>query len=124
MKAAAKKKPARVLSDKRARRTSSDKKPPPPRVPDATGWLFSGRRRWEIVSFLQKHVCCRRAKCRVCRGKAYAHGPYWYASWRDEKGKTKTTYVGKSLPDSVRQGRQSTGCDCKACKRGKANDDD
>lgn len=45
-------------------------------------------------------INCGDKKCRTCRGRKYAHGPYWYAEKKITKGKkevNKTKYIGKNL---------------------------
>lgn len=43
-------------------------------------------------------VSCGKERCKCVEGKL--HGPYWYAYWT-EGSKTKSQYVGKSLPESL-----------------------
>lgn len=45
-------------------------------------------------------VRCGNKRCKPCRVKP-THGPYWYAEWKDSKGKTRTKYVGKFLPLAI-----------------------
>lgn len=44
------------------------------------------------VTFRQEFVRCGKEHCTTC-----PHGPYWYAYWRED-GKTRSRYVGKTLP--------------------------
>ena len=44
------------------------------------------------VSFRQQSVRCGKPSCTRC-----PHGPYWYASWRED-GRLRTRYIGKTLP--------------------------
>jgi hypothetical protein len=45
-------------------------------------------------------VRCGKKNCHCAEGRL--HGPYWYAYWT-EGGRTKSQYVGKKLPRSVRK---------------------
>ncbi len=45
-------------------------------------------------------VRCGKKNCHCAEGKL--HGPYWYAYWT-EGGRTKSQYIGKKLPRSVRK---------------------
>ncbi|MGE3392227.1 MAG: hypothetical protein AB7O21_19635 [Gammaproteobacteria bacterium] len=61
------------------------------------------------ASYRLQHTCCRRQRCKVCRGTDYTHGPYWYAEWLDERKRQRgrgrpvirTRYVGALLPLDV-----------------------
>jgi len=44
------------------------------------------------VTYRQQPVRCGKPACSRC-----AHGPYWYAYWREE-GRVRSRYVGKELP--------------------------
>jgi len=46
-----------------------------------------------------EEVRCGKKNCHCAEGKL--HGPYWYAYW-SERGRTKSQYVGKKLPQGVR----------------------
>lgn len=48
------------------------------------------------VRYVQKRVRCGR-RCQQC-----PHGPYWYASWRED-GRARTLYIGRELPADVRR---------------------
>lgn len=41
------------------------------------------------AGFRRQWVDCGKPKCRKL------HGPYWYAFWKDEKGREHSAYVGK-----------------------------
>ena len=50
------------------------------------------------------YTCCGSKKCRLCGGKKYMHGPYWYAERKTRhkvrgkmREKTETKYIGKKL---------------------------
>ena len=47
------------------------------------------------VTFRQEMVRCGKDGCTRC-----PHGPYWYAYWRED-GRTRSRYVGKTLPGDV-----------------------
>jgi hypothetical protein len=49
------------------------------------------------ITFRYETVRCGKANCTRC-----PHGPYWYAYWK-ENGRTRSRYVGRSLPDKARQ---------------------
>ncbi len=40
---------------------------------------------------------CARLSCKVCGGKEYAHGPYWFHYFRSSSGKQTSRYVGRGL---------------------------
>ena len=60
----------------------------------------------KLIAPKQEHVSYQRqmrtcGKCKRCL-EGGAHGPYWYAYWRDyDTGKVKSAYVGKHLPISA-----------------------
>jgi hypothetical protein len=66
-------------------------------VHDADGWLF----RQEMVDCGKSET----GRCRKC-ANGPGHGPYWYR-YRWEDGKMHKRYVGKRLPESASQARQS-----------------
>lgn len=47
------------------------------------------------VRYHQEHVRCGRERCTRC-----PHGPYWYASWRED-GRTRRQYIGRHLPGEL-----------------------
>ena len=49
------------------------------------------------ITFRYETVRCGKANCTRC-----PHGPYWYAYWK-ENGRTRSRYVGRVLPEKVRQ---------------------
>jgi hypothetical protein len=49
-------------------------------------------------------VRCGKDGCKCADG--HLHGPYWYAYW-SEGGKTKSQYIGKHLPKSVKATRDT-----------------
>lgn len=51
------------------------------------------------VTYRQEHRRCGKAACIRC-AEGRAHGPYWYAYWRDHLGNPKRAYCGKG-PDRV-----------------------
>ena len=44
------------------------------------------------LRYHQEHVRCGKPTCTTC-----PHGPYWYATWRED-GRTRRTYIGRHLP--------------------------
>ena len=51
-------------------------------------------------TYRSEMVRCGKKGCKCSRGEL--HGPYWYAYWA-EGSKTKSQYVGKSLPESLNE---------------------
>ncbi len=49
------------------------------------------------LTFRYETVRCGKANCTRC-----PHGPYWYVYWK-EGGRTRSRYVGRSLPEKARQ---------------------
>ncbi len=49
------------------------------------------------LTFRYETVRCGKANCTRC-----PHGPYWYVYWK-EGGRTRSRYVGRSLPDKARE---------------------
>lgn len=48
------------------------------------------------ITFRYETVRCGKPNCTRC-----PHGPYWYAYWKED-GRTRSRYVGRSLPDRIR----------------------
>ena len=58
-------------------------------------------------TFEQQYTRCGKETCHCMRG-SQGHGPYWYAYWTDDRGRTRNRYVGKSLEgDAERQRRKA-----------------
>jgi hypothetical protein len=55
----------------------------------------SGAQAYPHKTYRQELVRCGKQDCKCAAGEL--HGPYWYAYWR-EGGRTKSQYVGKTLP--------------------------
>lgn len=55
-------------------------------------------------TYRSEMVRCGKKSCKCAEGKL--HGPYWYAYW-SEGGKTKSQYIGKQLPKSVKPARDT-----------------
>lgn len=55
-------------------------------------------------TYRSEMVSCGKERCKCAVG--HLHGPYWYAYW-SEDGKTKSQYVGKHLPRSVKPTRNT-----------------
>ena len=54
------------------------------------------------VTFVEAFRNCGRNNCQACKDKKKRpHGPYWNLNYADERGRMKTAYVGKKLPDFV-----------------------
>jgi hypothetical protein len=53
------------------------------------------------VSYRQQYVRCGIAGCRRCPPAGPGHGPYWYGFYWDYRQRTRSFYVGKSLPVGV-----------------------
>ncbi len=49
------------------------------------------------LTFRYETVRCGKPNCTRC-----PHGPYWYVYWKED-GRTRSRYVGRSLPDKARQ---------------------
>jgi hypothetical protein len=61
--------------------------------------IFSARTDQNTVSFVESYRNCGNSSCTRCRLKeSRPHGPYWNLNYYDEKGKLRTMYVGKALP--------------------------
>jgi len=62
--------------------------------------IFSARVDTENVSFVESYRNCGKKSCQKCKSRRIRpHGPYWNLNYTDEKGKARTIYVGKKLPD-------------------------
>lgn len=55
-------------------------------------------RRTPTATLRLELVNCGKGACKACGGRRPAHGPYWYAYWK-ENGRTKSRYIGKELPE-------------------------
>ncbi len=53
------------------------------------------------ITFRFETVRCGKENCSRC-----PHGPYWYAYWK-ENGRTKSRYIGRTLPSAARQSYES-----------------
>ena len=53
------------------------------------------------VIYRQQYVRCGKTGCRRCPPAGPGHGPYWYAFYWDYRQRTRSSYVGKSLPLGV-----------------------
>lgn len=49
--------------------------------------------------YRQRYVRCGNPRCRACKDGP-AHGPYWYALWR-ENGRLRSRYVGTEPPPAA-----------------------
>jgi hypothetical protein len=48
------------------------------------------------ITYQLQYRTCGKDACSVCRAGG-AHGPYWYAYWREQTG-MRSAYVGKVAP--------------------------
>ena len=53
------------------------------------------------VIYRQQYVRCGKAGCRKCPPHGPGHGPYWYGYYWDYRQRTRSFYVGKTLPAGV-----------------------
>jgi hypothetical protein len=52
------------------------------------------------VTFVETYRNCGRKSCVACHDRSKRpHGPYWNLNFVDERGKARSMYVGKKLPD-------------------------
>jgi hypothetical protein len=71
-------------------------------LPKARRTELSGRAgRPDGVTYRQQYVRCGKAGCRRCPPAGPGHGPYWYGFYWDYRQRTRSFYVGKSLPLGV-----------------------
>ncbi len=59
------------------------------------------------ITYQLQYRTCGKSACRVCSAGG-AHGPYWYAYWREHKG-MRSAYLGKVAPPP---------CACPRCTAG------
>jgi hypothetical protein len=53
------------------------------------------------ITYRQQYVRCGKPGCRRCPPDGPGHGPYWYGFYWDYRQRTKSFYVGKTLPPGV-----------------------
>jgi Family of unknown function (DUF6788) len=53
------------------------------------------------VIYRQQYVRCGKPACRHCPPHDPGHGPYWYGFYWDYRQRTRSFYVGKTLPAGV-----------------------
>jgi hypothetical protein len=53
------------------------------------------------VIYRQQYVRCGKPTCRRCPPLGPGHGPYWYGYYWDYRQRTRSFYVGKTLPADV-----------------------
>lgn len=53
------------------------------------------------VIYRQQYVRCGKPGCGRCPPMGPGHGPYWYAFYWDYRQRTRSVYVGKTLPAGV-----------------------
>jgi Family of unknown function (DUF6788) len=63
--------------------------------------LFASRQSAaKSVTFVETYRNCGRKSCVACKdGDKRPHGPYWNLNYTDDRGKLRSLYVGKKLPD-------------------------
>ncbi len=54
------------------------------------------------VIYRQQYVRCGKPGCRRCAPIGPGHGPYWYGFYWDYSQRTRSFYVGKTLPAGVK----------------------
>jgi predicted ATPase/DNA-binding SARP family transcriptional activator/uncharacterized protein HemY len=52
------------------------------------------------ISYSQEYRRCGKAGCAQCSIGGHGHGPYWYASWK-ENGKRKRRYLGRNVSSDI-----------------------
>jgi hypothetical protein len=57
--------------------------------------------RLDGVVYRQQYVRCGKVTCRKCPPPGPGHGPYWYGFYWDYRQRTRSFYVGKTLPAGV-----------------------
>jgi hypothetical protein len=63
---------------------------------------LSGRAgRPDGVIYRRQYVRCGKVGCRRCPPSGPGHGPYWYDFYWDYRQRTRSFYVGKTLPVGV-----------------------
>lgn len=72
------------------------------RLPKARRTDLSGRAgRPDGVIYRQQYIRCGKASCPRCPPAGPGHGPYWYGFYWDYRQRTRSFYVGKTLPAGV-----------------------
>src|SRR5262245_35249067 len=63
--------------------------------------LFASRTaRPKSVTFVETYRNCGQKSCKGCQDSTNRpHGPYWNLNYTDDRGKLRSMYVGKKLPD-------------------------
>ncbi len=64
---------------------------------------------WIRGSLREAYLNCGRAQCRCHGAKRYRHGPYWYLSWTDSKGRTKSSLISPADLGRIRKGLNAYG---------------
>lgn len=71
-------------------------------LPKARRTDLSGRAgRPDGVIYRQQYIRCGKASCPRCPPAGPGHGPYWYGFYWDYRQRTRSFYVGKTLPAGV-----------------------
>lgn len=55
----------------------------------------------EGVIYRQQYVRCGEPGCRRCPPTGPGQGPYWYGSYWDYRQRTRSVYVGRTVPVGV-----------------------
>lgn len=62
--------------------------------------LFASRQSApKTVTFVETYRNCGHKSCIACKSGDRPHGPYWNLNYTDDRGKLRSMYVGKKLPD-------------------------
>ena len=92
-------------------------------LPKARRTELSGRTgRPDGVIYRQQYVRCSKSGCRRCPPAGPGHGPYWYGFYWDYRQRTRSFYVGKSLPPGVDMLDATTSPATHTTKEGEAPD--
>jgi hypothetical protein len=96
-----------ALIDEREKATA----PPPPQP----SRVVIEERRTPSATLRLELIKCGKVRCRVCRSGP-AHGPYWYAYWKQD-GRSRSKYIGQHRPADDYRPPQYLGtypCQCGA----------
>ncbi len=74
----------------------------PVEIPAKEGREVVEVKRVGTVTYQLERVRCGCKTCHCAKGRG--HGPYWYGYW-SVNGKTRSKYVGKTLPEEARPER-------------------
>jgi hypothetical protein len=66
----------------------------PPEPMDNPNRAVVEERRTPTATLRLELVNCGKSACKTCGGRRPAHGPYWYAYWKENR-RTRSHYIGK-----------------------------